>query len=113
MNFNKLKQKWETRKQQIRNRSAHMRSILLKKGPEIFREYGIRKVYLFGSVQEGRSVTTSDIDLLVIPLPAEHYWTCWRKLEEMTGFPVDLYTITDDTLFVQKIMQRGELIYEI
>ncbi len=90
-----------------------MRSILLKKGPPIFRQYGIRKAYLFGSVQEGRSTGTSDVDLLVIPLPAEHYWTCWKKLDEMTGFPIDLHTITDDTLFVQKVIQRGELIYAV
>ena len=70
-------------------------------------------VLLFGSVLTHRSTPTSDIDLLVVPLSAVDYWKFHHELEQSLGYPVDIYTQEDDPVFVQKILQRGEVVYEV
>jgi predicted nucleotidyltransferase len=89
-----------------------MKSALLEKGPPVFQKFGIRKVVLFGSVQRGRSTPSSDIDILVMPLNGERYWDFKHEIEEALDLPVDVHTPSDDPVFVEKLMQRGETIYE-
>ena len=38
-------------------------------------------------------------------------WTFKRDIEEVTGYPVDLYTQNDEALFVSKLRSRGEVIF--
>ncbi len=68
---------------------------------------------LFGSAAENRSRTDSDIDLFVRPLKGDNYWDFIRELEDALDLPVDVYTDTDDEIFVKKILERGEVIYKI
>jgi predicted nucleotidyltransferase len=70
-------------------------------------------VVLFGSTTENRSRPDSDIDLFVQPLAGVDYWDFIRELEDTVGFLVDVYTDTDDEVFVKKILERGDVIYEI
>ena len=111
MSFDRLKQKWKRNRQRAEQLAHNRRQLLLSKGPPVYQQFDIETVYLFGSVLHGRCRPTSDIDLLVDPLPADLFWACWRKLEEVLEYPVDLHTESDDKILAQKIRQRGELIY--
>lgn len=111
MAFEKLKARWEREREEAGKRSDGLRNRLVERGRSVFDHYGVRRVVLFGSVLEGRSTERSDIDLLVIPLPAEHYWSFRHDLEEALDVAVDVYTDADDHRFVQKILEGGETIY--
>ena len=78
----------------------------------IFKKYGVKRAYLFGSIQKQSCLPSSDIDIYVEDLENEKYWKMWHDLEEAGNQPVDLYCQYDDPVFVEKIKQRGELIYE-
>jgi predicted nucleotidyltransferase len=113
MAYEKLKQKWLNDKQKRINRAAELKTALLTRGEPIFKKYGIRKVVLFGSVADERSGRASDIDILVQPLSADKYWDFRRELEDEINATVDIYTDSDDHVFVKKILSRGETVYEI
>ncbi len=113
MSYEKLKQKWLNDKQERINRAAELKSTLLTRGAPIFKKYGISKVVLFGSVADERCDPTSDIDILVQPLPAARYWDFRREIEEEMNSTVDIYTDSDDPDFVKKILSRGEIVYEV
>jgi hypothetical protein len=55
----------------------------------------------------------SDIDILVLPLENSQYWDFRHELEEAVDMLIDLYTDLDDRFLVEKIISRGETIYEI
>lgn len=111
--YKKLKEKWKRERLAKEKQAKKMKTVLLKKGVPVFKRFGIQKVVLFGSVADNRSGERSDIDLLVIPLSAESFWNCRRELEQELDFPIDLYTQDDDQTFINKILQRGEVIYEV
>lgn len=85
---------------------------LSQKGVPILKQYGIGKAVLFGSLQRGKCHDRSDIDLLVLPLASQQYWDFCNDLEQALDFRVDVYTQTDDPVFVRKMLNRGETIYE-
>ena len=113
MKYDKLKQKWFLEKLERKRRSEEMMSTVISKGMPLFRSFGLHKVVLFGSVVDGRSGEDSDIDIFVLPLSGDQYWSLRHELEQALDHPVDLYTQDDDYRFVKKILQRGEVIYEI
>jgi predicted nucleotidyltransferase len=78
----------------------------------IFQKYGIRKAILFGSVFDNRSGKSPDVDLLVIPLPDDEYWQCRYELEDALECSVDLCGQEDDSWVTQKILLRGNVIYD-
>ncbi len=113
MKFDKLKQRWE-RERIRRQRDSELRKKLLKeKAIPVFKKYHISKAVLFGSAADNQCRPDSDIDLFVSPLPVEYYWDFMRELQDTIGLPVDMYTDTDDEMFVKKILERGEVLYEI
>ncbi|MDM8551201.1 nucleotidyltransferase domain-containing protein [Desulfobacterales bacterium HSG2] len=111
--YDKLKARWRTEQSERRRRSARMKAALMTNGPPVFRKFGIQKVWLFGSVISEKAERTSDMDILAIPLPGDQYWACMHELEEVVSYPIDLYTQGDDSEFTDKIMNRGEIIYEV
>ena len=111
MGFEKLKEKWQVEEEMRRREAEQRRDTLLTRCRPLFERYKIREVILFGSVAEGKSTASSDIDLLVSPLKNVDYWTFKRDIEEVTGYPVDLYTQDDEALFVSKLRSRGEVIF--
>ncbi len=113
MSFNKLKDKWAAERALAKERAQNYKQTLLNKGRPVFEKFGIKKVILFGSVFEGKCREGSDIDILVMPLPSENFWTFRHELEETVDIPIDIYTEYDDPILVKKIIERGELIYEI
>ncbi len=111
--YDRLKGKWLAEQSERKKRSDRWKAALLTRGEPVFRKFGIEKVWLFGSVICGHARETSDIDILAIPLQTVHYWAFRHELEEAVSLPVDLYTQEDDPVFIDKIMKRGEVIYEI
>lgn len=110
--FKKLKKRWNNQINEQQNIALQRRSALLDKGTKIFEKYSIKKVFLFGSVLEKRCSDNSDIDILLMPLHDDDYWKLRFDLEEAIGFPIDVYSQSDDPQFIKKIIERGELIYE-
>ena len=113
MKFDKLKQRWERDRIRRQEDSELRKKLLREKARPVFKKFRISKAVLFGSSAESRSRPDSDIDLFVRPLPGTAYWNLIRELEDTVGLPVDVYTDTDDGVFVKKILERGEVIYEI
>ena len=111
--FSKLEKRWRDERAARQARSADLRRRLAERGLPVLRGYGARRVWLFGSVADGRADAGSDIDLLAIPIENESYWSARSDLEEALEHPVDLYTQDDDAGFVRKVMERGELIDEV
>lgn len=93
--------------------SREVKGRLIEDGMDIFKRYTFKKVILFGSVLENRMGATSDVDILVDPLSAEELFTFQCSLEEKLNIPVDLHTMNDDKKFVEKILKRDEVIYEV
>lgn len=108
MTFEKLKISWRLQTLERQREAEARRARLTEAGP-VFERFGIRKVVLFGSMAGGRSAVGSDIDL---PLAGAENWDFKRALEEALTYPVDLYTQDDDPIFVNKILTRGQVVYE-
>ena len=111
--FKKLHEKWRKNREEARKNAALVKQRLLKEGTLVFKKYGIEMAVIFGSLAEERHTPTSDIDLLVRYLTNDKFYDFKRELEDTIGGPIDLYTDKDDTMFVNKIISRGEVIYEI
>ena len=111
--YDKLREKWLTECSERKRISEAMKTEIMTKGQPVFRKFGIHKVWVFGSVADGRAQENSDIDMLAIPLPADQYWICRRELEHAVSYPIDLYTQDDDPKFTDKVIKRGEIIYEV
>lgn len=113
MDYGKLKQKWVDERQKRRKTSEKLRLKVLSKGGPVFQRFGIKKAFLFGSVQDVRCDDASDIDLLVIPLSGDTYWVFRHELEQALECEVDVYMQDDDPGFAKKIQERGEVVYEV
>lgn len=113
MAFEKVKARRTREREAAAARGGRVRTRLVERGRPVFERYGVDRVVLFGSVREGCSTEGSDVDLLVMPLAAEQYWSFRHDLEEALEVSVDLYTEDDDRDFVRKILERGETIYEV
>ena len=100
-------------RQKRKNRSERIKSLVLERGRTVFKKYGICKVVVFGSVANGLYGEKSDIDILVMPLKNSQFWDFRFELEEAVDLPIDLYTDLDDPIFVEKIISRGEIIYDV
>jgi len=113
MDFDNLRRKWAREQEERRRKAEYLKCILTKKGIPVFKKYGVKKVILFGSLINEMCMETSDIDILVTPLENKDYWTFRHELEEAVNSPIDLYTDKDDDAFIKKIMDRGEVFYEV
>ena len=110
--FSKLKQRWAREELERIDRSERMKSVLIEKGIPVLRKYGAHKVVLFGSVVSGNCTERSDMDVLALSIPNDLYWQCQHDLQEAVECFVDLYTQADDAAFVERLLSRGEVIYE-
>lgn len=107
-----MRLRWQRAAEQARVAARKRREALQRAAIPVLARYGVQKAVLFGSVKSGSSHPHSDIDLLIMPLEQTLYWDAKHELEEATGYPIDLYTQADDPTLVQKILARGEVIYE-
>jgi len=72
----------------------------------------IERIFIFGSFVNGDFNRYSDIDIYMEGLSAADYYDARRKLEDMLGIDMDLYTDGDQKDFIEKIKRKGVLVYE-
>jgi predicted nucleotidyltransferase len=108
--FYKLQQRWQQQVLFAQHQSQEVYQALLAAN-SLFVKYGVQQAIWFGSTQQERGNPNSDVDLLLIGLQIEKFWSCWRELEESLQRSVDLYTEQDDPVFVQKVKMRGKSVY--
>jgi predicted nucleotidyltransferase len=90
-----------------------MKEKLMLDGPEIFKKFQLKKVILYGSVLEERMGEMSDVDLLVDYLPPDKFFAFQCLMEEVLNIPVDVHTMDEDAAFTNRVLQQGEVIYEV
>jgi predicted nucleotidyltransferase len=110
--FSRLKARWAAERAAGREESERLAALVRRVCMPILKARGATAVYLFGSVAEHRAGPNSDIDLLALGVRAEDYWALRRDLEQALGRPLDLITQDDDRLFVTKIIDRGQCLYD-
>jgi predicted nucleotidyltransferase len=71
--------------------------MILSKNRRLLRDYGVKSIYLFGSVARGEAASASDVDLLVEFEPSAHiglfeFSRLRRELSLLLGCDVDLAT---------------------
>ena len=71
-----------------------------------------KRIFLFGSLAEGRFGRNSDVDIHIEGLKSENYYKALHKLEDLLHKEVELYTDTDSKDFIEKIKARGIVLYE-
>ncbi|MFY9975003.1 MAG: nucleotidyltransferase domain-containing protein [Chromatiaceae bacterium] len=113
VDFSKLERRWQAEREARVARSARLRRLLMERRLAVLRDFGVQRAWLFGSVLEGTAGTTSDIDLLAVPVAPTDYWPLRRDLEAALNYPIDLYTQDDDRDLVRKVQERGELVDEV
>lgn len=112
------------REQMRRQRAAHV-TALREEAQRLAKAaagLGVARVILFGSLARGEPGLTSDLDLLIIWETDLDYLTrtveLYRKLDPHG--PVDLLVYTPEEMsamqsraFIRKILQEGEVLYEV
>jgi predicted nucleotidyltransferase len=74
--------------------------------------YGVRKVFLFGSLQDA-SMIPEDIDLAVQGLDDEKFYKAVFDVQGLAECRVDIVAVEDlSPRFRQLISETGELLYE-
>jgi hypothetical protein len=71
--------------------------MILSENRRLLRDYGVKSIYLFGSVARGEAASTSDVDLLVEFESSAHigmfeFSRLRRELSLLLGCDVDLAT---------------------
>lgn len=112
MAFDKLKAKWQRDKELNIRRANAIKALLMDECVSVYKNYGVQKVIIFGSLLSNKFRKQSDIDIYVEPLKIQKYWAFQHDLEDILNLNIDLHTNSDEPSFVKKIIERGEVIYE-
>ena len=81
----------------------------LPEAVRLLREKGAARVWLFGSLAEGRPRVTSDVDLATEGLPAAGYFSVLGNLMAIFGSAVDLVRLeTAPDSLRERILADGE-----
>lgn len=79
----------------------------------ILREYGAKRVVLFGSTARGDERPGSDVDLACEGLPPGRFFEAWGKLLLCTGRDIDLVDLSEvKEPLRRRIEKEGVLLYE-
>jgi len=79
---------------------------------QLAKEYGARKVWLFGSMLEPEpEVEPADIDLAVEGVPPEKFFKFWSRLDSLFRKNVDLVYLDNEPPIRHIIFKRGKIIY--
>lgn len=73
---------------------------------DILRQYGAKRIYLFGSRARGNFNPDSDIDLAVEGLPSEKFLRVLADLWDAAGGRVDLVLLDDGSPFAEHIKEK-------
>jgi predicted nucleotidyltransferase len=85
----------------------------VKTAVDILKEYGVKRIFLFGSVAKSKHRSHSDIDLACEGISPERFFKVLGELLSRTGGSIDLVDVKEvkDTLR-KRIEREGILIYE-
>lgn len=109
---------WKQRIKQQEEENARLRRRARRDARKMARvlgeEFGVPRVYLFGSVlRPGYFGAASDIDLAVEGLAPDLVYRAERRLEEITSFPFDLVELEEAMPeLAERVRQEGEVLYE-
>jgi len=89
----------------------------------VFKKSKARKAYLFGSLARGTQTRKSDVDLMIITETKKRFFDRYDDYEEIQQIladrSVDMLIYTSDELekiahriFIKRIIEKGEVIYE-
>lgn len=93
-------------------RAEHAREAALGCAQKLVEEFGATRVYLFGSLAEGRFRLTSDIDLAVEGLAPEKFFKASAAISRFAGdFDVDLIPF-ETYKYQTEILEKGQVLYE-
>ena len=93
-------------------RRARLRDSAHRIAQKLGQAYGVRKVFLFGSLQDA-SMIPEDIDLAVQGLDDEKFYKAVFDVQGLAECRVDIVAVEDlSPRFRQLISETGELLYE-
>ena len=78
---------------------------------KLLKENGCKKIYLFGSIVNGKFKEDSDIDIAVSGLEPRKFIATYSKIIMKIDRKVDLIDLDDeDDFFVKNILKKEELV---
>ena len=101
--------------EQLPERRLHttrLRNLLPAVVEVLAREFGVRRVILFGSLVSGFVDRDSDIDLAVEGLPGRSYFAALLRVEAVAGVHVDLIPLEEVSPSLRRLIDdRGEVLH--
>lgn len=82
----------------------------IEKAKEILKEFGVSEIFVFGSIANGSSKESSDIDIAVIGLSADKFFYAYSKLAMKLDHEVDLISLDDKSRFSNALIKSGGLL---
>jgi len=95
----------------LRNYSMPINKAQIEKCVLLAKEYGAKKLILFGSALENPE-TANDIDLACDGIEGWRFFEFGARLEELLLVPVDLVPLNPPTRFTKYVGKKGQVIYE-
>lgn len=84
----------------------------LSKIVDISKNFGAKKVFLFGSLLEDKN-RARDIDIAVSGIPAGDFFAYYGKVSMEVNEEVDIVDLDDvGSHFYKRIMAKGKILYE-
>ena len=116
MELDALADAWRKRiaeeKQRLQSQANEMRTRAQKAAKALIEEFGVKEVWLFGSLAKEPRHEGFDVDLAVSGLPPGRHFAALARACEIVGRPVDLVALeTAPPAMVRSIRQRGVRIH--
>jgi len=95
-----------------RELASQARAEAMRVAEVLVRDFGARRVYLFGSLlQEGRFHERSDVDLAVEGIAPERFFKTWAAVGADVHVPIELVDIDEvGEAMRELILEHGELL---
>lgn len=103
------KNRFEKKKEELKKRKQVLRECAEKCGELLKKKYGAKKVYIIGSlVRERRIHDKTDIDLVVVGLSDQQYFSALNSLYRVIPKGIDIDLITKETAndWMKKIIEK-------
>ncbi|RMF29247.1 MAG: nucleotidyltransferase domain-containing protein [Chloroflexi bacterium] len=102
----------EERRRRLQALAAEARADLAAIIEVLTRQYGVRRVILFGSLRKGRFVEESDIDLAVEGLRRADFYEALGAVNRLSRWWVDLKPLEDlEPFFRERVLREGEQLF--
>lgn len=96
----------QTRRRMARETATSLAALLAE-------QFGVQRVWLFGSAVTGRFDSSSDIDLACVGLRSDLFFAAWSQLNAASQFNVDLISLESapEALKAQ-VLAEGEILFD-